>query len=436
MRTLSYTRAIEFLFKLESSAVKLGLDNTINLLAAIGNPHQHFRSVHIAGTNGKGSVASFVNSILHHNGSTTGLFTSPHLVDYRERMRLNGEVIPRREVSELVSGIAGHVRRIGASYFEATTAVAFEYFRRAGVDVAVVEVGMGGRLDSTNVIRPLATCITTIGFDHEKYLGRTLSEIAQEKAGIVKDGVPVVCGLMPEQAIRVVRARARRRHSPVFRLGEHARVAGARTGLDGSCFDYQGLGPKRRLRIALVGEHQIDNAALAVLAAEVLSQSGLRIADAAIEQGLLAASWPGRFQVLRRRPLVICDGAHNASGVRTLVRNMDLLGLDEAVTVFGVLRDKSYDRMIALLAPRSGRFVFTRPAYHRALPVARLARTGRKAGLRFSAVAKSDKAIREALEAAGRGGTGQGPVLICGSLYLVGEAMQFFGFKPHAVRLC
>lgn len=439
MSALSYSQARDFLFKLESSAIKLGLDNTVNLLDALGNPHRYFRSVHIAGTNGKGSVASFLNSILYHNRLRTGLFTSPHLVDYRERIRLNGEAIPPSEVGRLVSQIADHVKRIGASYFEATTAVAFEYFRRAGVDVAVVEVGMGGRLDSTNVIAPLATCITTIGFDHEKYLGRTLSRIAGEKAGTIKERVPVVCGVMPGQALRTLGDVARRNRSPVFRLGEHARVVPVRMGLDGSSFDYKGLGPSRRLRIRLVGDHQIQNAALAVLVAEVLGQSGLRVSDGAIEQGLLRASWPGRLQVLRRRPLVICDGAHNASGVRALVRNLNLLGLDGAVTVFGVLRDKSYDRMLVLLADRTARFVFTKPAYHRALPVTRLAEGGRRAGVAFTSAARSHQAIRDAIAHAFRvhgGGQAQPPVLICGSLYLVGEAMQFFGFKPHLVRLC
>jgi dihydrofolate synthase/folylpolyglutamate synthase len=175
---------------------------------------------------------------------------------------------------------------------------------------------------------------------------------------------------------------------------------------------------------------------LAVLAAEVLSQSGLKIADAAIEEGLLRASWPGRLQVLRKRPLVICDGAHNASGVRALVRNLDRLGVEKAVTVFGALRDKNYDRMLGILADRTDRFVFTKPVSHRALPVARLARAGREAGVVFTTAAKSDKAIEDALKAAAAEGSGCSPVLVCGSLYLVGEAMQFFGFKPHLVRLC
>jgi dihydrofolate synthase/folylpolyglutamate synthase len=250
----------------------------------------------------------------------------------------------------------------------------------------------------------------------------------------------------------------------LFVLGEHAQAVPVKMGLDGSEFVYRGLGSERRLKIALAGDHQVENAALAVLVAEVLSQSGYSVSDAAIETGLMHARWPGRFQVLGRRPLVICDGAHNVSGVRALVRNLDLLGLDGAVTVFGVLRDKSYDRMLALLADRSAMLVLTKPAYRRALPVARLAESGRRAGLRFARAARSHDAIDRALAAAGAadpagarralgaaraagppGAAPSGPpaagrpmrsVLICGSLYLVGEAMQFFGFKPQNIRLC
>jgi dihydrofolate synthase/folylpolyglutamate synthase len=433
MSRLSYKRAIDFLFKLETSAIKLGLDNTVSLLAAIGDPHRSFPSIHIAGTNGKGSVAGMLNSILCHSGLTTGLFTSPHLVDYRERIRLDGAAIPPGEVSDIVSDIRGHVRRIRASYFEATTAVAFEFFRSRRVDVAVVEVGMGGRLDSTNVVMPLVTCITTIGFDHEKYLGRTLARIAGEKAGIIKKGVPLVMGLMPEQAARAISTIARRRGAPVYRVGRDVAVRPVEVSLAGSTFEYSGLGAKRVLSTGLVGRHQIDNAAVAVLAAEVLAQAGFAVTDRGIRTGLERAIWPGRFQVLRRRPLVVLDGAHNISGVRSLAAALGDLGVGKNITVFGVLRDKPYQRMMSLLAPHTCRFMLTRPGYKRALPVKSLREAARCLGVGFDASSRVDRALGLALEELG---ARHGSLLVCGSLYTVGEAMQFFGFKPHALALC
>jgi len=433
MSRLSYREATDFLFNLESSAIKLGLDNTINLLAAVGDPQRRFESVHIAGTNGKGSVACFLNSILCHSGRSTGLFTSPHLVDYRERIRIDGKAIARGEVSRLVSAVQGHVKRIGASYFEATTAVAFEYFADHAIDIAVVEVGMGGRLDSTNVIEPLATCVTTIDFDHEKYLGRTLSEIAGEKAGIIKPGVPLVCGSMPDAALATISAVARKKKARLFQVGRHASAERLTSGLDGSVFDYRGLGPRRRLRTRLLGAHQVANAAVAVLVAEVLKSAGAGITSDSIEAGVESAFWPGRFQVLRKRPLVICDGAHNASGARALAAGLDDLRIGGAETVFGVLRDKNYARMLRILSSRSAEFVFTKPVSPRALPVRKLVEEGRRAGLAFTSAGSLDKAVAIGLERARRAGR---PVVVCGSLYAIGEAMRFFGFQPHLARLC
>lgn len=433
MKRLSYREAIDFLFNLESSSIKLGLDRTINLLSAVGDPQCEFESVHIAGTNGKGSVACFLNSILCHSGLKTGLFTSPHLVDYRERIRIGGVAIPRGVVSRTVANIQGHVKRTDASYFEATTALAFDYFAKEGIDIAVVEVGMGGRLDSTNVIEPLATCITTIDFDHEKYLGRTLSEIAAEKAGIIKRATPVVCGSMPRAALATVSRVAKKKHARVFRLGKDASAERLSSSLDGSVFEYRGLGPRRRLRTRLLGSHQIENAAVAVLAAEVLKSEGVRITSGSIAAGVESAVWPGRLQILRRRPLVICDGAHNASGARSLAAGLRHLGIEKAVTVFAVLRDKNYGRMLRTLSGLSAEFVFTKAVSPRALPVRRLVEEGKRAGFAFTSTASLDKAVAIGLEHARRTGR---PVLICGSLYAIGEAMQFFRFKPQLAKLC
>ncbi|HVP56745.1 MAG TPA: Mur ligase family protein, partial [bacterium] len=318
------------------------------------------------------------------------------------------------------------------SYFEATTALAFDFFRRKRIDIAVVEVGMGGRLDSTNVIKPLATCITTIGFDHEQYLGKTLAKIAGEKAGIIKPRTPVVCGVMPAAAHRTISEVARRKQAPIFETGKHATVKPLEIGRSGSVFEYRGLGPKRVLRTSLLGSHQIANAALAVLTVEVLSRGGLKISDRAIELGLASARWPGRLEIVGRQPHILLDGAHNVSGVSSLARSLGELDITKPLTVFGVLRDKNCKQMLAVLSRKSGRLVFTSPGYHRALPLSELRKTGKALGLSARGFSTVAGALEHALKQVRRDET----VLVCGSLYVIGEAMQFLGYRPQAVRLC
>ncbi len=431
MRPLSYRASIDFLYGLEKSGIKLGLDRTINLLSWAGNPEKSFKSIHIAGTNGKGSVACFLNSILVHGGFRTGLFTSPHLVSYRERMRVNGNVIGRGELSELTTYLREGIIHSGASFFEATTALAFEYFRRRRVDVAVVEVGMGGRLDSTNVLLPEVTCITTIDYDHTLYLGKTLPKIAREKAGIIKERVPVVCGKTSSSATRVITKIAARKKAPCYLLGKDASYTVISSDINGSVFEYKGLANSLKLKVGIPGLHQVGNAALAVLTAEVLNECGFSIARRAIEEGLSNAFWPGRLQVLRQRPFVICDAAHNISGVRSLADSLVAFGFEPDVIVFGVLRDKRYDQMLRILAKLSRVFILTKPQSPRALGVGELREAAKGIGLRCFTCAKSSHALDKALEIC----KDNGKILVCGSIYLLGEVMQKFGYKPWHV-LC
>jgi dihydrofolate synthase/folylpolyglutamate synthase len=432
MRGLSYRNAIDFLYGLETSGIKLGLDRTLNLLEAAGNPHRCFESIHVAGTNGKGSVACYLNSILFHNGVKTGLFTSPHLVDYRERIRVNGDPISRPDLAGLVAALKGPILESHASYFEATTALAFGHFAREGVEVGVVEVGMGGRLDSTNVLTPTLSCITSIDFDHVKYLGRTLARIAGEKAGIIKPGVPVVCGRLPGRASAVIRSAAASRKSLVFEVGKDASFRVLRMDINGSTLEYSGLTGTRPFQVEAAGLHHVANAATALLAVDVLKQRGLDIGQPAVEAGLRHAVWPGRFQILRRRPMVICDAAHNVSGTRLLARSLEALGIADVVTVFGVLRDKDFTSMLSMLSRHSDRFVLTKPDSPRALPLAKLKAAARGQGLRFDATASVARAVRIAIDI-GRAGR---PVLVCGSLYALGEAMKALNYRPYRVRVC
>jgi len=431
-RKSSYRSSLDFLLNLQRSGIKLGLDRTVNLLDAIGNPQEHFRSVHIAGTNGKGSVAAYMNSILYHAGLTSGLFTSPHLVEYTERVRVNGEAISRSDLRSIVSDIAGAVASTEASFFEATTAVAFEQFRRRRVDMAAVEVGMGGRLDSTNVLTPELTAITSIDFDHMRYLGKTLGLIAGEKAGILKPGVTVATAALKKGAREAVMKIARSRRSRVYEIGRHARFEMLGMDIGGCYFEYRGLRGRRLLRTGMPGWHQAENASLAVLCAELLMERGVALSDRAIERGVEAALWPGRLQVLSEDPLIIVDGAHNVAGARMLARSLEDMGVFPAITVFAVLRDKRYKDMLKHIASVTRSFIFTRAENPRALPVARLRQAAGELGLKSSGVGRVDRAVDRAL---GRLGEGDA-LLISGSLFAIGEAMQHMGFEPQRVRLC
>jgi dihydrofolate synthase/folylpolyglutamate synthase len=431
-KRFSYRSSLDFLLNLQRAGIKLGLDRTVNLLKAIGDPQDHFRSVHVAGTNGKGSVAAYLNSILYHGGYRSGLFTSPHLVEYTERVRVDGEAISRADLKSIVSDIAEPILETEASFFEATTAVAFEEFRRKRVQVAAVEVGMGGRLDSTNVLKPELTAITSIDFDHVRYLGKTLGEIAGEKAGIIKPGVPVVTGELSKGARAAVGRVARSRGSKLYELGRHAGCSMLGMDIGGCYFEYRGLRGRRIFKTGMPGWHQLANASLALLLAELLEDRGIKIDDAAMERGVEAALWPGRLQVLSERPLIITDGAHNVAGARMLARSLEDMGVFPAITVFAVLRDKRYKDMLRHLAGISRRFIFTRPESDRALPVARLKEAARELGIRGSGVGRVDRAVESALGRLGK----DDALLICGSLFAVGEAIHYMGFKPERVRLC
>jgi dihydrofolate synthase/folylpolyglutamate synthase len=345
---------------------------------------------------------------------------------------VDGDTISRHDLANLVAELEPAILDSGASYFEATTGLAFKHFARCGVDIGVIEVGMGGRLDSTNVLDPVLSCITSIDFDHVGYLGKTLYRIAGEKAGIIKPGVPVVCGRLGRRASAAVREIAAAKESPVFEVGRHASFRPIHMDLDGSTFEYAGLAGAEVVEIEAPGLHHMANAATAKLAVEVLRDGGMAISDEAVRTGLRQARWPGRLQILRRKPLVICDAAHNVSGTKLLVKSLKALGLSETVTVFAVLRDKDYHRMLTLLSGCSGRFIFTKPDSKRALPLVRLKAAAGEIGLKFKASASVPTALGLARSECGK----QKTMLICGSLYALGEAMEAFDYRPYRVKVC
>lgn len=425
----SYQETIDYLYALQKHGVKLGLENSVALMKIMGDPHRKFRTVHIAGTNGKGSTSAFIASILAAAGYRVGLYTSPHLVSFTERIRINGIPITEAKVVE----IAGRVRKgyqpsssvhenrgLNPTFFEVTTAVAFTYFAEEGVDIAVVEVGMGGRLDSTNVVTPLVSVITNIDLEHTEFLGNRLELIAAEKAGVIKAGVPVVTGASQPAVLRVIQHEADAKQAPVYRLGRAFRPERiASTGKQR--FDYRGIkGSYDRCEISLLGRYQVDNACLAVAAIECLGDAGIIVSEAAIRTGLEQTCWEGRLEGVSRRPDIYLDGAHNPASARKLAAAVTDLkaGYRRLVLVIGILGDKDFRGILSELVPLADEVIVTRPEYSRAMDLASLAAEAREVHSAVDAADTVYHAIKKAKEKAGPDDL----ILVTGSLYVVGEA--------------
>jgi len=400
--------------------IKLGLESVGRLLAALGDPHLRFPSAHVAGTNGKGSTAVFLDGLLRARGLSVGRYTSPHLEDFRERIAVNGRPIADRDLVRLTARVAAAAAGADAppTFFEAATAIAFARFAgREGtrpVDAAVVEVGMGGRFDATNVLVPRVCVITNVTLEHTAYLGPTVAAVAGEKAGIVKPGVPVVTGADGE-ALAVIRARAAEVGAP---LG----ILGADFALEpeaGGTLAYRGpWGAYRGLRPGLAGAHQRANAALAVAAAERFL--GGRLDEPAVRRALAGARWPGRLERVRSRPAVVLDCAHNGAAARALARHLEATAAEGPLwLVLGVLADKDFEAVLEPLRPLARRVIVTAPDSDRAgdpaAQAAAAAKAGTPAGVVLPVSAAVDAAVREAAAAGGR-------VVVTGSIYTVGEA--------------
>lgn len=352
-----------WLFARTTGGIRFGLERTEALLAGAGNPHRRFRALHVGGTNGKGSVSALCESALRaaHPGRTIGMYTSPHLVSFTERIRIGGRPIDVERLAEAEARLRPEVERLGATFFEATTALAFLCFAEAGVDLAVVEVGLGGRLDSTNVVEPLATAVTNVARDHTEYLGESLEEIAWEKAGIFKPGVPAVVGETAAGPREVLRRRAAEVGAPLVEVDAERTISGVRVSLDGTRFrlDSARWG-SRELRIPLIGAHQARNAALAAELLGVLPDDA-RPPWEAIEAGFAAVRWAGRMQVVRQRGATwIFDVAHNPDGVAALTAALDSVDLPRPVVlVASILADKAWDAMLPPLLARADAAILT-----------------------------------------------------------------------------
>lgn len=427
-RDRSYQETIDYLYGLQKHGVKLGMSNTIALMEALGNPQKRFPSVHVAGTNGKGSTCAFLSSILSAAGYRVGLYTSPHLVSFTERIRINGSPIAESKVVELGRRVREAYRILASpsgstlnpTFFEVTTAIAFSYFAEEAIDVAVVEVGMGGRLDATNVITPLVSVITNIDLEHMEFLGNTLELIAAEKAGIIKPGVPVVSGVRQPEVVHLIKTVSDAAGAPLSLLARDFKPGNIRSGKIQN-FDYQGRGASwAGLMIQLVGKYQVDNACLALAAVEWLQETGMPVNEAAVRRGLEEARWEGRLERVSKNPDIYLDGAHNPASAKMLAAALKDLRLDyrQLVLIIGILGDKDVRGIISELLPLADRVIVTKPDYSRALDVALLAKEVRSLHSTVDSAQSLGQAIEKAKAAAGKDDL----IVITGSLYVVGDA--------------
>ena len=396
---------------------KPGLERTRALLAALGNPEKALKFVHITGSNGKGSTAAMLASVLTAAGYRTGLFTSPHLYRFNERFQVNGAPIPDAALDRLAERVLAAADTLPEhpTEFELMTAIGFLWFAETGCDLVVVEVGLGGRLDATNVIpSPEAAVITNIGLEHTAILGHTLPEIAREKAGIIKPGCEAVLYRQTASVEEIIRQRCARLGVPLH-LADFDGIRPEKAGLEGQVFDWEELAG---LHLPLLGRHQLCNAAVALTAMRVLQKRGWSITEEHIRRGLAATDWPGRFQIIGHDPLFIIDGGHNPQCIRALEQNIRDYLPDRPLTVLtGVMQDKDYHCMYRGVVPYARSFITVTPDNPRSLPAGELAAYIRELGAPVTACDTIRGGVSLALEQAGPGGT----VLCYGSLYLIGD---------------
>ena len=412
----SYTETLDYIFNLRGGEIDLKLHRVERALEIFDHPERSYPSFHIAGTNGKGSTAAMLYRILTAAGYRAALYTSPHVASFTERIRAGDEDISEDEVVELAETIKRRAAAAGVplTFFEFVTVMAFVYFARRKIDVAVVEVGLGGRLDATNLVTPRVSLITTISKDHEAYLGADLLSIAREKGGIIKTGVPLVGGAFEPEITELYRETARAKGAPAYFLGEDFSVSLK----DDGRFDYSGLRWKwRDLSVALAGRHQKNNAALALCALEI-ARAEFPVSEAAARTGLGTVFWPGRLERILARPAVILDGAHNGEGVRALVAEMRAgLGAKKAKIIFAAMADKDWPLMLGELAAVASEIVLTRVAMERSADPAKMAAADATRGVPVAVAQSASEAVRRAVEEAAPDEV----ILVAGSLYLLGE---------------
>jgi dihydrofolate synthase/folylpolyglutamate synthase len=435
-----YREDLEWLFKVRRFGSKLGLEYVSYLLAQLGDPQNDFRSIHITGTSGKGSTTAMVSSILREAGFSVGMFTSPHLTSFTERIQINGRRIPVEDVVRLVDVVRPICEEMmedpllrHPTFFEIVTAMAFRYFSEEEVDFAAVEVGMGGRLDATNVVRSLVSVITNVSLEHTEVLGDTVLEIAEKKAGIIKGGGVLVTATADEEVYGLFKRVSEEVGSRVFRVGDDLRFERTRSSQEGQSFRLRGLFDTHyELSIPLLGEHQLLNAAAAVGAVEALRFHGVEVSKEAVEKGLANVRWPGRMEVVQTHPTVILDGAKDEEAARavkeTLLRDFKY---DRVVAVVSMSSDKKITGMLEQLAQAVDYFVVTaHGVMSRAADPSLLAKELRRLSKGHEIVEDVKEAVRKAINLAGE----DGMVIVVGSVFLVGEARELWHEPDDALH--
>lgn len=424
---MNYQETIAYLYeklplfsRIGEAAYKKDLHNTIALCEKIQNPHQKIKTIHIAGTNGKGSVSHMLAAILQQAGYKTGLYTSPHLYDFRERIKINGEMISENAVINFTKAINPWIEEISPSFFEVTVAMAFDYFYKSEVDIAVIETGLGGRLDSTNVINPVLSIITNIGWDHMNLLGNSLEAISYEKAGIIKENTPVVIGKKQEESWPVFTLIAKQKNAtiqlastncPVKEYKWKENLLEVAIEKENSLHSYQ---------LDLTGVYQVENISTVCCAVDQLRKNGFSISEESLIKGLRNVStitgFQGRWEKIASNPSVILDVAHNVDGIRQVLRQLEMIDYNHLHIVIGMVKDKEIEKVLSLL-PKTATYYFTQAQLPRALPALDLEAIAKKTGLTGFVF----NAVNSAIEEAQKNARIDDLILVCGSLFIIGE---------------
>jgi len=417
---VNYKQSIEYVYSLESFGIKLGLDRIRFLLKKFGNPEKKMRIIHVAGTNGKGSVCAILGSVLKQK-YRVGVYTSPNLVDIRERITINGRMISKNDFSRIMT----KVKKINVpscfghpTFFETLTAVALKYFHEKKVDFAVVEVGLGGRLDATNIVKPLFSVITNVSMEHEDVLGNTLEKIAGEKAGIIKKNVPVVTSAKSKKVLAVIKRICREKGCKLINANENAKIRKLSHNLDGQFFNLQTKKNKYfNLRIPFLGKHQLVNAATALSVIELLG--GFSEMD--VRNGFSKTKWPGRLEIINRNPLIVVDGAHNPDGMRKLKSAIvEYFNYDNLILILGILSDKDIKKIVKIISPISDKIIVTKPDTERAADPEIIRNEAEKYINRVVVKENVNHALNYAKSIAKK----DDMILITGSLYTVGNVKK------------
>ena len=414
---MTYEQAVQYLFdsapmfqNVGAAAYKEGLGGTLALDEHFGHPHRNYRTIHVGGTNGKGSVCHTLAAILQSQGYRVGLYTSPHLVDFRERIRVNGKKISKKRVVEFVQAVKKEQWETGFSFFELATALAFKYFEEQKVDFAVIEVGLGGRLDCTNIIQPVLSVITNISFDHVQFLGDTLPKIASEKAGIIKSGIPVCIGENINQEVKAVfQNKAKEVGAPITFAEDEAFP---RKGLEG---------------VALQGLCQEKNQQTILTSVRLLREQGIEISDNAVKKGFkevcTMTGLMGRWQILSKKPLTICDTAHNKGGLEYIFRHLATLPHQRLHFVFGMVSDKDIDAVLSMM-PKDAVYYFTQASVQRAMPAKEVCKRAKTHNLH----GKVFNDVKTAFLAAKEGASNKDIIYIGGSTFIVADLLTYLGY--------